>query len=344
MKTHAIIPVFIPHLGCPNDCVFCNQKIITARQQAVTEGDVRRTVEQYLSTLRGSTVKTIELAFYGGSFTGLPVPEQDRYLDIALEYKRAGIVDAIHMSTRPDYIDGGILDDLEAHEVDVIELGVQSFHPEVLAASNRGHTAEDIYRACDLIRARGFTLGIQLMIGLPEDSRERCIFSAKEAAAIGPEIARLYPTVVIDDTELARMMARGEYTPLPQKEAVSITKDMYRILTDAGVNVIRVGLKSTDLISENGRIEGRTYHPAFRQLVEGEIAREDLEAQLRDLAESGKLPDGGQLTFLCSPASMSNMAGHGACNRKHFTERYPQFDIRFAADESVEDGRYFVLV
>ena len=112
MKKHAIIPVFIPHLGCPNDCVFCNQKIITARQQAVTEDDVRKTVTQYLSTLRNSRVETIELAFFGGSFTGLTIPEQNRYLDIAVEYKRSGLIHKIHMSTRPDYIDDAILDNL----------------------------------------------------------------------------------------------------------------------------------------------------------------------------------------------------------------------------------------
>ena len=366
MKKHAIIPVFIPHLGCPNDCVFCNQKIITARQQQVSEEDVRKTISQYLSTLQENRPETLELAFFGGSFTGLPMEEQNRYLDIALEYKAAGIIDKIHMSTRPDYIDEAILDNLAAHEVDVIELGVQSFDPAVLEASNRGHSAEDIYKACRLIKDRGFTLGIQLMIGLPKDSRESCIFSAKEAVRIGPSIARLYPTVVINDTELENMMHRGEYRPLAQEEAVSITKDMYRILDRAGINIIRVGLKSTDLVSENGLIEGRTYHPAFRQLVEGEIAREDLQTQLEvllakdspaqpetltaeDPAHPETLPAEDpahpkMLTFLCSPASFNNMIGHKACNRKFFAAAYPGIDINYTTSDTVEDGRYYVLV
>ena len=344
MKKHAIIPVFIPHLGCPNDCVFCNQKIITARQQAVTEDDVRKTVTQYLSTLRNSRVETIELAFFGGSFTGLTIPEQNRYLDIAVEYKRSGVIDKIHMSTRPDYIDDAILDNLAAHQVDVIELGVQSFDPAVLLASNRGHSAEDIYRACELIKARGFELGIQLMIGLPKDSRESCIFSAKEAVRMAPSIARLYPTVVINDTELENMLRRGEYTPLSQDEAVSITKDMYQILDGAGIKIIRVGLKSTDLVSENGLIEGRTYHPAFRQLVEGQIARESIEEQLALPEVKEALRPGGKLTFLCSPASFNNLIGHKACNRRHFEDSYPDIDITYETDSKVEEGRYFVLV
>ena len=152
MKKHAIIPVFIPHKGCPNDCVFCNQKVITARTAHVTEDDVRRTIEQYLSTLSSRNMETIELAFFGGSFTGIPLEEQSSFLQIAREYKDRGIIQKIHMSTRPDYINEEILDNLIKYDADVIELGVQSFHPEVLQASSRGHSQEDIYRACSLIK------------------------------------------------------------------------------------------------------------------------------------------------------------------------------------------------
>ena len=343
MKKHAIIPVFIPHRGCPNDCVFCNQKVITARQPQVTEEDVRRTVDQYLSTLKGSSVETIELAFFGGSFTGIPMEEQREYLRVAKEYKDGGIIDKIHMSTRPDYIDEEVLDNLAAYGADVIELGVQSFAPEVLQASDRGHSAEDIYRACDLIKAYGFELGIQLMIGLPEDSREKCIFSAKETVRIGPSIARLYPTIVIHDTELEHMYRRGEYRPMTQEEAVSVTKDMYRIIDGAGIKIIRVGLKSTDLVNDGGLIKGNTYHPAFRQLVEGEMAREDLSSQLEAL-RAGRLEKGSRVTFLSSPSSFSNMVGNRRCNKIYFAEKYPDLNIRFGTDDHIEDGRYIVVV
>ncbi len=335
MKKHAIIPVFISHRGCPNDCVFCNQKKITARQGDVTEEDVRNTVRTYLSTLDHMDMDTIELSFFGGSFTGIPIEEQSRFLAIAYEYKQRGIIDKIHMSTRPDYIDENILDNLKKYSVDVIELGVQSFDDTVLAKSNRGHNAAVVYDACRLIKEYGFTLGIQLMIGLPGDSLESCIYSAYETVKAAPEIARLYPTIIIEDTELLEMYRRGEYTPLTLDEAVDTTKKMYRILDAAGINIIRVGLKSTDIINENGAITGGTYHPAFRQLVESSIARDEIEKQIRACK--------GKITVLCSPGDISNAAGHNSSNRKYFARKYPGLHISFKAEETLDRNKYIVV-
>lgn len=352
MKTHAIIPVFIPHKGCPNDCVFCNQKAITARTADVTPEDVKNLIERYLPTLQGRGLETIEVAFFGGSFTGIPMEEQSAFLAVAKKYKDKGLIDKIHMSTRPDYINKDILDNLKKYDADIIELGVQSFDPEVLAASNRGHEAEDVYRACELIKSYGFELGIQLMIGLPEDSLEKCIFSAKEAVKIGPSIARLYPTIVLNDTELLNMYRRGEYNPMTTDEAVAITKEMYRILDDAGINIIRVGLKSTDLITEGGEIQGHTYHPAFRQLVEGEIAREQLESQLQALLEKADPPEAEEnsgitgtctFAFVSNGPSFSNMIGNSRANKIYFEKKYPELKIRFKTDPSLEDGKYIVV-
>lgn len=339
MKKHAIIPVFIPHKGCPNDCVFCNQKAITARTADVTPEDVRNLIDNYLPTLENRGLETIELAFFGGSFTGIPMEEQSAFLAVAKEYKDKGLIHKIHMSTRPDYIDEQILDNLKKYDADIIELGVQSFDPDVLTTSNRGHKAEDVYKACDLIKSYGFELGIQLMIGLPGDSMEKCIFSAKEAVRIGPSIARLYPTIVLNDTELFNMYKAGIYEPLTTEEAVKITKEMYKLLDDAGINIIRVGLKSTDLITEGGEVRGHTYHPAFRQLVEGEIAREQLEAQLQELIED----DTQDLAFISSGPSFSNMIGNSKANRIYFEKKYPNLKIRFKVDHSLEDGKYIVV-
>ncbi len=333
MKKHAIIPVFIPHLGCPNDCVFCNQKKITARSGAVSAADVEETVNRYMSTLSQLEPRRIELSFYGGSFTGLPEAEQNMYLDIAVRYKREGLIGGIHLSTRPDYIDEAVLANLAEHDVDVIELGVQSFDDEVLAASGRGHTSDDVRRACGLISDYGFTLGIQLMIGLPGDSRESCIYSAREAVKLKPALARLYPTVILEDTRLLEMYRDGSYIPFSLEESVGIAREMYLILEEAGINIIRVGLKSTDVIESAAY--GGTYHPAFRQLVESEIARERIEAQLRD--------DDTCVRVLCSPASLSNAAGHGGSNRKYFREKYPGLVMTFAADEDLEANKYLVV-
>ena len=329
MKKHAIIPIFISHRGCPNDCVFCNQKKITAREGDVTPEDVRNTIEQWLTTL--SDVETVEVSFYGGSFTGIPMEQQTEFLKIAKEYKDAGKIDAIHLSTRPDYIDVPILDNLKAFSVDVIELGVQSFSDDVLKASGRGHDAACVYEACDLIKSYGFTLGIQLMIGLPGDSEETCRYSSLETVKIGPSIARLYPTVTIGGTELYSMMERGKYAPLSLDEAVERTKIMYEILEDAEINIIRVGLKASEIMeNEIG------FHPAFRQLVESEIAKDRIESQLAGL------PD-GSYTVLANSHSFGNIYGHKGSNREYFTKKYPRLILRGAADESLKDNQYAVI-
>ena len=337
MKKHAIIPIFIPHRGCPNDCVFCNQKAITARQADVTPADARNIIDSYLPTLEGRGLETIEVAFFGGSFTGIPMEDQSAFLAVAQEYKSKGLIDKIHMSTRPDYINEEILDNLIKYGADVVELGVQSFDPDVLAASNRGHSVEDVYRACDLIKSYGLELGIQLMIGLPKDSLESCLYSAKETVRMEPSIARLYPTVVLNDTELLRMYERGEYKPLSTDEAVAITKEMYKIIASAGIKIIRVGLKSTDLIndsdSDQNQTVGHTYHPAFRQLVEGEIAREDLEAQLLPYISK----NAASAAFYSNGVSFSNMIGNSRRNKEYFAGKYPDIRISFKVDDSLED-------
>ena len=338
MKTHAIIPIFIPHEGCQNDCVFCNQKKITAKADATPPCAIKNTIETYLSTIDRNITKTVELAFFGGSFTGLPIETQNAYLSEALKFKQNGKIDKIHMSTRPDYINREILENLKKFEVSVIELGVQSFDRYVLIASKRGHSVEDIYNACNLIKEYGFTLGIQLMIGLPCDTKEKCIQSARKAALIKPELARLYPTVVLDDTELLKMYQNGTYTPLSESEAVDITKEMYKILANAGIKIMRVGLKSTDLICKDTAIG--SFHPAFRQLVEGEIAKEALEKQLLL-----KLSDSSfnKFHFESNSFSFSNMIGNCGVNKAYFKEKYPDISIRFSLNNALANYVYNVV-
>ncbi|MBR6528761.1 MAG: radical SAM protein [Firmicutes bacterium] len=351
MKKHAIIPIFIPHKGCPNDCVFCNQRKITARSEDVTREDISKTVDTYMSTLGEMNVETIELSFFGGSFTGIPMEEQREYLAVAKEYKDSGIIQKIHLSTRPDYINREILDNLKSYSVDVIELGVQSFAEPVLKASGRGHNASCVYEACRLIKEYGFTLGIQLMIGLPDDTYEFDVFSAKEAVSLGPDIARLYPTVVIKDTALWDMMECGKYVPMAEEDAVMRTAAMYKILTDAGINVIRVGLKSSDIISDDSNTAG-TFHPAFRQLVEGFLAKESLEKQVNFLYPNIKDMFDERYTicptaaFISNAKCYNNMFGHGGENRKYFESEYPRLNIRYMKDSdmglSLKDNEYLV--
>ncbi|MCI8647216.1 MAG: radical SAM protein [Firmicutes bacterium] len=372
MKKHAIIPIFIPHQGCPNGCVFCNQKTITARKPDIGKDEITTTIETWLSTLVDRPgLETVEIAFFGGSFTGIPMKQQSAYLEIAKRYKSSGLVQKIHLSTRPDYINREILNNLKAFGVDIIELGVQSFDEEVLTASGRGHDSSCIYTASALIHEYDFELGIQLMLGLPTDSPEKCLYSARETVKIKPSLARLYPTVVIQDTALMELYKKGLYTPLTTEEAVSTAKEMYKILTEAGIQIIRVGLKSSDLIREDGEISGHTFHPAFRQLVEGSIAREKMEYLLKRVLSSGngKVDTKGapdvcdqngaacldanceEVTFLSSEKWFSNMIGHKGCNKAHFAKTFPHLSIDYKTSQlqdgsiaiAVADGSYFVV-
>ena len=348
MKKHAIIPIFIPHKGCPHTCVFCNQNAITSRTADVTPQDVRKTADEWLSTLAGRGLDEIELSFFGGSFTGIPIEEQSAFLAVAKEYKDAGKIDRIHLSTRPDYINKEILDNLRYYGADVIELGVQSMDDRVLSLSERGHSSEDVYRACELIKSYGcFTLGIQLMIGLPGDSYESCMQSVRKTIEIGPAIARLYPTVIISQTKLSQMYRSGSYRPFSHEEMLRTVTDMYKALTGAGINVIRVGLKASALINDStqSRVEGDSYHPAFRQLVEGNIAREEIEAALDELTDPAKAGSGsgsGSVTIRAGSDRFSAAVGHKACNRKYFEARYPGLQIHYREDETVPEGQIVI--
>ncbi len=362
MKKHAIIPIFIPHRGCPNDCVFCNQRKITARQDDITPETARQTIETWLTTLDG--VETIEIAFFGGSFTGIPMEEQSAFLAVAKEYKDNGRIHQIHLSTRPDYINEEILDNLKKYSVDVIELGVQSLDDRVLTAAGRGHDAAAVYQASRLTKEYGFTLGIQLMVGLPGSSLESEICSVLETVRIGPQIARLYPTVVLPETALYEMYLAGTYKPLEEEDAVLRTKEMYKILHAAGINIIRVGLKSSDIMnssSGSGKAEGtsptgpaaNTFHPAFRQLVEGAIAREQLERQINELypgiqnSHDDRWKFCPACLFVSTEKDRNSLFGHKGANREYFAQEYPGLNIEYVTDKQagivLAEGEYRVI-
>ena len=348
MKTHVIVPIFIPHYGCPYDCIFCDQRAITARDSAPDEAETRRRIEEYLSTAESNpNITHREIAFFGGSFTGIPGEEQEKYLRVAKEYKDSGRVGYIRLSTRPDYIDGEILRRLRRYGVDMVELGAQSFDDEVLRLSRRGHDSRKIEESAQMIRDAGLGLGIQLMVGLPGDSRGKCMESVRRTIALRPSAVRIYPTVVLRETGLHSMYLRGEYEPLKEEQAVDVVKDMLRAFAKAEIDVIRVGLKSSDLIGgQGGAVAAGSYHPAFRQLAEAAWAREELEDELnRQLKEIPKNDRRGlRVTFSAAPGSFSNMVGLRRSNRIYFSERYPELKLLFAVDSSLSRNNYRVRI
>jgi radical SAM superfamily enzyme len=329
-QKHVNIPIFISHEGCPNDCVFCNQRKITAKANAMTLPEVSEQIQTYYSTLDDKTY--IEIAFFGGSFTGIDTGLQENYLKLAYEYKKAGKIQAIRLSTRPDYITRDILDRLKHYEVDTIELGVQSLEEEVLKASNRGHLVSDVYEAVRLIRAYGFRLGIQLMVGLPEDTKERAILSSKLTALLKPEFVRIYPTLVIKETELLELYKQGKYQPLSLETAVDWTKGMYQVFLTSQIPVIRMGLQPTDLIAEGKEVLYGPFHPAFRQLVESSYF---LDYVRRMLSEHRVITDEpAVIKILCNPKDLSQVIGHKRRNLIELKSDYP--NIMIVADHSIK--------
>ena len=229
-KRHVNIPIFIPHLGCPNNCVFCNQRTISGHGDFKIE-DVKNEIDEALSTLDENTER--EIAFFGGSFTGIDRNLMIELLELAESYVKSGLVSEIRLSTRPDYINDEILDILSRYSVKTIELGLQSMCDEVLFASKRGHNSKNALLACELIKARGFSLIGQMMIGLPKSTANDEIRTAELICQSGADGARVYPTVVFADTELAEMMQKGEYLPLDTAEAVTRTKNALDVFPDS---------------------------------------------------------------------------------------------------------------
>lgn len=305
------IPVFIPHLGCKNACVFCNQREITGNLKEPAADEVRAIIEEYRTFLKD---RKAQIAFFGGSFTGLPRDMQTEYLKVAYEFVKDGRVSSIRLSTRPDYIDGEILENLKKYGVSTIELGAQSMCDDVLKASERGHTAEDTRRASEMIKDAGFELGLQMMIGLPHDTREKALFTAHEIVRLGASCARIYPTCVLYNTKLYDMYKGGEYKPLELIEAVEIAKEATLILRRGGVDVIRTGLQETDTLG--GSIAAGPYHPAFGEMVQSRIIRDELEEKV-----ISALP-AKEISIACTKNMVSKTVGQKRCNITYLEKKY----------------------
>lgn len=313
---HAVIPIFIPHKGCPHDCIFCNQKSISGRQEEPSLQSMKDTIEAHLLSIGED--REIEIGFYGGSFTGIDKDLQLLYLSLASEYVKKGRVRALRLSTRPDYIDDDILTYLKAYHVKVIELGVQSLDPGVLLLSSRGHSSRDVWKAAAMIKDHGFQLGIQTMVGLPDDDFDKDIQTAKEVIRMAPAFVRIYPALVVKNTILEKLTLRGQYVPMTLEEAVHICAVLLKLYREAGIKVIRMGLQATESIHEGGDVVAGPFHPAFRQLVEARLLREDIEEQIhrRDLTGAASI------LIHSGMADISAIAGQGRENMEYFKKKY----------------------
>ncbi len=280
----AIIPVFIPHAGCPHQCVFCNQKTISGQQKASAEA-VQGQIDRYVQWIKPG--RQNEAAFYGGSFTGLSLELQKELFKPVDKLLADGIVGSVRLSTRPDYIDVERLKLLLQHGVKTIELGVQSLDDTVLAASERGHHSKDVFTAVQLLREYGFSVGLQLMIGMPQQSFASVQNTVLKVLQLKPDLVRIYPLLVIQGTPLATSFKNGDFIPLSLDEAVRQSAYIYQEMTQAKINVIRIGLQADEELCREGNILAGPFHPAFGELVQSYLLYEDLTPQLRKLIEQG---------------------------------------------------------
>ena len=340
-KKEYVIPIFVPHLGCPNDCTFCNQKSISGKTKMPTKEEVKQTIEQYISNNKEeSTYK--EIAFFGGSFTGIDIEKQKEYLEIAKEYVENKKVDGVRISTRPDYITKDILKMLKKYHVKTIELGVQSTNDYILKQCERGHTFEDVKKASKLIHRYGFRLGHQMMVGLPESTKLDEIRTAKDLIKLKPKMVRIYPVLVIKGTKLESEMEIGEYKPLTVLQAVERCKELVYLFNQKNIQVIRVGLQNTEEITDpknkDSEVVAGPYHPAFGQLVEDSIWYDSVVDKIKKINVKVK-----EVKVKVNFADMNNVIGHKKSNIKKWREIY-DVDVLVEADNHIKPGKSELIV
>ena len=309
---HINIPIFLPELACRQKCIFCNQSSISGTPNIPQPQDVDSIVTRHLATVNEGVV--VEIAFFGGSFTGIENELQIRYLQEAYKFVKSGQVSGIRISTRPDYITEPILQLLKTFGVTAIELGAQSFDEEVLLKSNRGHLAGQIEVAAKLIKSYDFELGLQMMVGLPFDTLEKAIFTARKIVASGANTTRIYPALVIAKTAMATLYKSNIYSPLSLDEAVDWCAEIILIFKDGGVNILRVGLHPSEEFDNGEVLLAGPYHPSFRELVESRMWQKRMVAML----PSQK----GKLIIKVAPKQINWAIGFGASNKIWLKEKY----------------------
>ena len=335
MKKQYIIPIFVPHLGCPNDCVFCNQKSISGQTKQVTKEDVKEIIEEHLKYIKKDS--KVEVAFFGGSFTGIEEEKQEELLSAAYEYIKQKKLESIRISTRPYYIDKKILKRLKKYKVKTIELGVQSANDYILKKAGRGHTFSDVEKASKLIRWYGFNLGHQMMVGLPESTTVDEINTAKQLIKLKPKMVRIYPVLVIKNTKLEKDYNNGKYKPLTVTQAVEVCKELVKLFTKKNIEVIRIGLQPTDTITdpenEKSEVVAGPFHPAFRQLVESGMWYDVIVEKIKQLNTKVK-----EVVVTVNPIDVNNVIGQRKDNIKNLREIY-DVDLIVKADEKIKQGK-----
>lgn len=322
----ANVSIFVPHAGCPNQCSFCNQRRISGMAEAPSPQDVEQTAREGLKTL-GGRAKTAQLAFFGGSFTAIPRDYMVSLLKAAAPFVGHDGFSGIRISTRPDAVDGEILDVLRRYHVRAIELGAQSMDDRVLSLNKRGHTASDVEKASRLIREGGFSLGLQMMTGLPGDSDDGARETARRLADLNPDTMRIYPTLVLKDTVLEEWWREGVYQPPGLEETVRLCAGLKAFFENEGIRVIRLGLHAQESMQQS--MLAGPWHPAFGELCDGELYFQKACAMLKG-------QEAGAYTLFVNPSCVSRMAGQHRHNLMRLSRM--GYQCRVKAEEGIPAG------
>ena len=328
---HINVALFVPHNGCPNQCSFCNQRAISGHRSQVEPSDVDKAVQ---IALENPESKGGEIAFFGGSFTAIERDTMVSLLSAAHKYVENGSFKGIRISTRPDAVDEEICEILKTYGVTAVELGAQSLDDRVLTLNKRGHTSDDIAKATKLLQKNGFETGLQMMTGLYGSTDEDSIETARKIIVLNPDTVRIYPTVVLENTELCELYRKGEYNPQGVEEAAELCAELLQMFEEAGIKVIIPGLHS------GGDVEGEfvagAYHPAFKEICESKI----YSRKVTELIRENKIPE-GKIEIRVSPKAVSQMTGQKKANIEALKKL--GYEAKITADESIEKYKVYIL-
>lgn len=332
-----IIPVFLPNIGCPHQCAFCNQGAITGIKQKIPSPEKLHQIVNNFFKYKGKDRDLIQIAFFGGNFLGLRAAHIQSLLHEAGKFVTAGKVDNLRFSTRPDTINNETLDILTTFPVSTIELGVQSMDDQVLAMSKRGHTSADTTKAVRLLKKRNYEIGLQMMVGLPGDDKSKAQLTGQKIADMSPDFVRIYPTVVFAGSLLARWYEHGKYTPIPLEQCITLVKNLYLLFRKNDIKVIRMGLQASENFEKDAEILAGPYHPAFGHLVFSQIFL-DMATAILESEVSAR----DEVWIKVHPRSISKMRGIKNKNIETLKRKYNIKSIKIIPDISLTEDSLIV--
>jgi histone acetyltransferase (RNA polymerase elongator complex component) len=330
-----IVPIFIPHWGCPFTCAFCNQNLIAGASEITLpdKPSILSTIDQFLSYKANRS--EVEVAFFGGNFLGLKDLQIKAFLSIVQPLIDQGKVHGIRFSTRPDTVSKSKLDLLSAFTISAVELGIQSMDDKVLKQSKRGHTRDDCVKAIQLLKDHKFKVGVQMMIGLPGDSHDLLMESTEDLCSLSPDFARVYPLLVLKGSDMATWYKKGDYTPLALDHCIDLAAEVVSIFESFDIPIIRLGLQASEMMDDPEQVVAGPWHPAFGHLVYCRLMKDKTTQKINRFLYKNK---GAAFNLSCNTRMLSRVRGHKNRSYLLLIKQYPGFSGKITVNDSLMDG------